>query len=95
MFAFRWAPRPDRHSSAIVNRGDYGWLLRTCLRYRSRLRARAISVQGTASIGPAEGQSNCRFFLQNVLILSPDRPGMLWCFMSTSPHHPKRDEQGE
>src|SRR6266436_1776446 len=38
---------------------------------------RAISVQGTASIGPAEGQSNCRFFLQNVLILSPDRPGML------------------
>jgi hypothetical protein len=34
-----------------------------------------ISVQGTASIGPAEGQSRCRFFLQNVLILSPERPG--------------------
>jgi hypothetical protein len=46
---------------------------------------------------PPEEQSNCRFFLQNVLILSPERPGTLLrcCFMSTSPHHVKRDEQGE
>jgi hypothetical protein len=38
-------------------------------------------------MGTAEEQSRCRFFLQNVLILSPERPGTLWCFMSTSPHH--------
>jgi hypothetical protein len=37
----------------------------------------AILVQGTASKGPAERQSKCRFFLQNALILSPERPGTL------------------
>src|SRR6266852_8187126 len=33
--------------------------------------------RGTASIGAAAGQSNCRFFLQNALVLSPARPGTL------------------
>jgi hypothetical protein len=52
---------------------DRGGVLRSSPIACGRL-DRAISVQEPRLLA-AEGQSNCRFFLQNALVLSPERPG--------------------
>jgi len=72
---FTSAPWPDGdRRRAIANRGTVAGCCKQASIADGRGH-RAILVQGTASKGPVKGQCNCRFLLQNVLILSRRDPG--------------------